>query len=115
MIEYVFGAVFVVIGIYCLVVKKNLIKKIMGLGIITVGIHLLLITIGYRSGGIAPIITPENMMAFSRYAVDPLPQALVLTSIVIDLSITALALSMAVMIYEKKKTLNTRKMRELFG
>ncbi len=40
---------------------------------------------------------------------------MVLTSIVIDLSITALALSMIMMIYEKKKTLNTNKMKELFG
>jgi len=115
MIGYLFGTIFIMIGIYCLVLKPNLVKKIMGLGIVTVGIHLLLITMGYREGGIVPIITPENMLTFSRYSVDPIPQALVLTSIVIDLSITALALSMAIMVYEKKKTLDTRKMKELFG
>lgn len=115
MIEYVFGTVFIIIGIYCLVLKRNLIKKIMGLGIISMGIHLLLITMGYRAGGIIPLITLENMLTFSQYSVDPMPQALVLTSIVIDLSITALALSIAIMIYEKKKTLDTGKMKELFG
>ncbi|UCG95468.1 MAG: cation:proton antiporter subunit C [archaeon] len=114
MIEYAFGTVFVATGIYCLVMKRNLIKKIMGLGIITMGIHLLLITMGYREG-IPPIVTPENLLTFSRYSVDPIPQALVLTSIVIDLSITALALSMAVLIYRKRKTLDTKKIRELFG
>ena len=115
MIEYVFGALFVIIGIYCVKKKKNAIKKVMGLGIVTIGIHLLLITIGYREGGINPIINPENLLAFSHYSVDPIPQALVLTSIVIDLSITALALSSIITIYEKKKTLNTKKMKELFG
>ena len=115
MIEYVFGTIFVIIGIYCIVLKENIIKKVMGLGIITSGVHLLLISIGYRKGGIVSIITPENIATFSQYSVDPLPQALVLTSIVIDLSITALALSMIIMIYEKKKTLNTKKMKELLG
>lgn len=115
MIEYAFGTVFVVTGIYCLVMKENLIKKIMGLGIITIGIHLLLITMGYREGGITPIITPQNLLTFSVYAVDPIPQALVLTSIVIDLSITALALSMAVLLYRKNRTLNSKKIKELLG
>ena len=87
----------------------------MGLGIITMGIHLLLITMGYRKSGIPPIITPENMLTFSQYSVDPLPQALVLTSIVIDLSITALALSFAVAFFRKKKTLDTKKMKGLLG
>lgn len=115
MIGYLFGTMFIAIGIYCLVLKTNLVKKIMGLGIVTIGIHLLLITMGYREGGIPPIMTPENMLTFSRYSVDPIPQALVLTSIVIDLSITALALSMAIMVYEKKRTLDTKKMREMSG
>lgn len=115
MIEYVFGAVFIAMGAYALVMKKNLIKKVMGLGIVTMGIHLILITIGYRPGGIIPIITPENLLTFSQYSVDPIPQALVLTSIVIDLSITALALSIIVMIYERKKTLDAEKIRGLSG
>ena len=115
MIEYAFGTVFIITGVYCLVLKKNLVKKVMGLGIITMGIHLLLITMGYREGGINPIITQDNLLTFSTYAVDPLPQALVLTSIVIDLSITALALSMAVLIYRKNRTLNSKKIKEMFG
>ncbi len=115
MLGYLFGTVFVAIGIYCLVMKRNIIKKVMGLGIITAGIHLLLITMGYREGSIPPIVTPENILIFSQYSVDPLPQALVLTSIVIDLSITALALSMAIVIYEKNKTLDSKKLKELRG
>jgi len=115
MIEYVFGTIFIILGVYCLVVKRNIIKKIMGLSIITMGIHLLIITIGYRQGGIPPIITPENLLTFSQYSVDPLPQALVLTSIVIDLSITAIALSISILLFEQNKTLDASKLKVLKG
>ncbi len=104
-----------VMGIYCTVRKKNLIKKIIGLGIFTNSIHLLLISIGFRKGGIAPIITPDNTGIFAAHAVDPLPQALVLTSIVIQLSVTALALSITILAFRHLKTLNTDRMNKLRG
>ena len=104
-----------VMGIYCTVRKKNLIKKIIGLGIFTNSIHLLLISIGFRKGGIAPIITPDNIGIFAAHAVDPLPQALVLTSIVIQLSVTALALSITILAFRHLKTLNTDRMNKLRG
>ena len=80
MIETLITAiVLAVIGIYCVVLKKNLIKKVIGLAIFTNAIHLLLITIGYKEGGISPIMTSFNMVGFAAAAVDPLPQAFVLT------------------------------------
>lgn len=109
------SALLAVVGIYCVVVKKNLIKKIIGLAIFTNSIHLLLISIGFREGGIAPIITQENLEFFTVHAVDPLPQALVLTSIVIQLSVTALALSIAILAFRYLNTLNTDKMNKLSG
>jgi len=103
------------IGVYCLAWKPNLVKKIIGLGIFSKAIHLLLIAIGWRLGGIAPIVTPGNLNMFTALSVDPLPQALVLTSIVIDLSVTALALSIAILAWRHFKTLNTDKMRRMRG
>jgi len=101
--------------VYCVAMKPNLIKKIIGLAIFTDAIHLLLITIGSRENGIPPIITPENVNTFSQFSVDPVPQALVLTSIVISLSITALALCIAIIAYRHFKTLDTEKMSDLRG
>ena len=93
-IEYMFAVTLFMLGMYALVIKKNFIKKIIGLGIITTGIHLFIISIGFKAGGTVPIITNLSKLAeFNAFAVDPLPQALVLTSIVIDVSITALALN----------------------
>lgn len=115
MIPYLVAMVLVMIGIYTLLVKENLIKKIMGLTILTNGIHLLLISIGYRMYGIAPILQDVNFNQFITTAVDPLPQALVLTSIVINLSVTAVALSLVIMVYRRFNTLEAKNIRGLKG
>ncbi len=97
MMTYIASLVFVIIGTYTVISKENLIKKVIGLGIFTTGIHLLLIALGYRFAGIAPILLKNmGLSYFSSTAVDPLPQALVLTSIVIELSVTALALALII-------------------
>lgn len=109
------SALLAAVGIYCVVMKRNLIKKIIGLAIFTNSVHLLLISIGYRQGGISPIITTDNLGFFAASAVDPLPQALVLTSIVIQLSVTALALSIAILAFRHLETLDTDRMNKLSG
>ncbi len=100
---------------YCIVWKKNMIKKVIGLGVFTNSIHLLLIAIGFREGGIPPIVTTGNINYLVQQAVDPLPQALVLTSIVIQLSVTALALGIVILAYRHLKTLDTERMNKLRG
>ncbi|MBW6451470.1 MAG: sodium:proton antiporter [DPANN group archaeon] len=114
-ISYYAAVIFMALGIYAVVSKENLIKKIIGLNIFTMGIHLFLIIIGFKENGIAPIITALNSNYFVISSVDPLPQALVLTSIVIDLSVTALALITATLVYDKFKTIDTNKINKLEG
>ncbi len=100
------------IGIYCLLVKKNLIKKIVGLGIAEYAINLFFILLGYRNQGEAPILSDQvSTVNF----VDPLPQALILTSIVIGLGITALMVAIVLRIYEKYKTFDIEQIRKLRG
>jgi len=100
------------IGLYCILVKKNLIKIIIGVSIIDYSLYLFLILIGYRMQGRSPIHSPvqkiENM-------VDPLPQALVLTAIVIGLAVLALLISIAVRLYDKYGTFDITKIRKLKG
>lgn len=110
MITYLSAMAFILIGTYAIIVKENLIKKVIGLGIFTTGIHILLISIGYRAGGIAPILlSGMGLPYFSSVAVDPLPQVLVLTSIVIELSITALALALIIRYHKFTGTLSVDK------
>ncbi len=118
-LHYPIAILLFVIGIYCLLSKRNLIKMVIGLEILTDGVHLLLISIGYRNPGsgvnpIAPIFTGDiTFQEFLSRAVDPVPQVLVLTSIVIDICIVGLALSLSIYIYKKYDTLNPAKIREL--
>lgn len=115
MIAYIAAVVIAAAGLYAVLMKDNVIKKIIGLSLFSNGIHLFLISLGYREGGIAPIMQGLDFMRFSSMAVDPLPQALVLTSIVINLSVSAVGLSIAILLYREFGTLDVRKIREVRG
>lgn len=103
-----FGLIF--IGLYILLVKRNLIKVIIGLSILETGVNLFLISVGYISNGTAPIFSKTSLNTSKM--VDPVPQALVLTAIVIGLAVLALALSLSVRLYKHYNTLNLQKIKE---
>ena len=108
-IPYIAVACLIIIGLYALVFKRNLIKMIIGITLIESGVNLFLITLGYRKGSIAPIYTssPGGIMAL------PIPQALTLTSIVIGVAVLALMLSFVIHIYRHYGTLDVRKVGRL--
>ena len=108
-IPYIAVACLIIIGLYTLVFKRNLIKMIIGITLIESGVNLFLITLGYRKGSIAPIYTssPGGVMAL------PIPQALTLTSIVIGVAVLALMLSLVIQIYRHYGTLDVRKVGRL--
>lgn len=113
MIVFILALVLFSIGLYGILVKRNLIKMIIGLVIMEYAVNLILALVGFRTDGIAPIITPE--ISEAAKFVDPLPQAIVLTAIVIGLGTTALLVSFAVRIHEKYDTFDVRKIRKLRG
>lgn len=113
MIVYLLAGLLFSIGLYGVLVKRNLIKIIIGLSIMEYALFLLFALIGYRKDAIAPIIT--DLTWKSKLFVDPLPQAMALTAIVIGLGTMALILSLAVRIYEKYGTLDIGKIRKLRG
>jgi len=100
------------VGLYGVLTKRDLIKIILSLTIMGYSANLFLIMFAYRAGAVYPILTPgaENVPM-----VDPLPQALVLTSIVIELGITALLVAIAVRVFQKYKTFDITKIRRLSG
>ena len=103
-----FGLIFV--GLYIILTKHNLIKVIIGLGILDTGVNLFLISVGYITKGTAPIFSRPGLN--SEDMVDPIPQALVLTAIVIGVAVLALALSLAIKLYQHHDTLNLRKIKD---
>lgn len=100
----VFTAVALIcIGFYCMIRKRNMLKLIIGLNIFESGLIMLLLAFAYREGGHAPIHSPEELQGFW---VDPLPQALALTGIVIGAGVTALGLSLVSRLHKSMKTLD---------
>ncbi len=121
---YVLTFAVLLIGVYAVVAKKNVIKIIVGVLIIDYAVNMLLVLLGYRHGGVAPILSAragderalaERTSELAATAVDPLPQAMVLTSIVIGLGLTALMVAMALRLYEKYGTFDMDGIRRLRG
>ena len=113
---YALCLVLIAIGLYGVVVKKNVVKIVISLAIIEYGINVLLVLIGYRSGGCAPILPPGMTAAtFAANAVDPLPQALVLTAIMINLGMLILLVAICIRLYERYGTFDITEMRRLKG
>lgn len=109
---YILCLILFCIGLYGVLRKRNLVKIIIGLGIMEYSMNLFFVLLGYRFHGRAPI-DAQNQAIVNM--VDPLPQALVLTSIVIGLAVTALVISIAIRIYEKYGTFDITKIKRLKG
>jgi multicomponent Na+:H+ antiporter subunit C len=108
--------VLIAIGIYGMVVKKNVVKIVISLAITEYGINLFLILIGYRLKGVAPVIDKgTTITSFIANAVDPLPQAVVLTSIGISLTMLILMVALCIRLYERYGTFDITEMRRLRG
>jgi multicomponent Na+:H+ antiporter subunit C len=109
---YLLCLVIFCIGIYCVVRKRNVIKIIVGVIILEYAVNLFFVLVAYRWNGRAPIFSARQEVT---NMVDPLPHALVLTSIVIGLATTALLVGIALRLYEKYGTFDITKIRELKG
>ena len=112
--NYMVSFFLIVLGLYCIITKYNLIKTVIGMSVMDYGVNLLIISIGFHPGGTAPIFTPGELSAAS-YFVDPIPQALTLTSIVIGACVTAMSMSLVIRMHESYGTLDTREIRRLRG
>jgi len=115
-LAYILAMVVVGVGLYAVVCKKNVIKLIVGIIILDYGANLFLLLTGYKQGGVAPIQTQDmSQKQFAETSVDPVPQALILTSIVIGLGIVALMTALSIRIYEKYGTFDISEIRQLKG
>jgi len=109
MIQYA-AIILFVFGLYGLFTNRNVIKMIISLNIMEIGLNIFIISIGFVYDGVAPIITSTGEVGLIY--VDPLPQALVLTAIVIGVGTTALALAVAKSIHSKHKTFELDEVEE---
>lgn len=112
MIVYLLCFALFLIGLYGVLTKRDLVKIIISVGIMGYAVNLFLVLFGYRNGSSYPILE-QNVPV--KEMVDPLPQALVLTSIVIELGTTAMLVALAIRLFEKYKTFDITRIRSLRG
>jgi len=94
-------------GLYIMIARYDLIKKIIGLGVFQTSIFYLYITIGKVTGGTAPILLEDQSVVYSN----PLPHVLILTAIVVGVATSAVALALIVRIYETYDTIEEDEIR----
>lgn len=104
MMLYLLCLIFFGLGLYCILRKRNIIKMIMGVVIAQYAVNLFFVLLSYQS--------PGNAL---KPVVDPIPQAVVLTSIVVGLSVVIVLIALAIRIYEKYGTFDITKIRDLRG
>jgi len=88
-------------GLYTVVARGNLIKKLIGLTIFQAAVFIFYISVGKVAGGTAPILTGRPETLYSN----PLPHVLILTAIVVGVATTALGLALVVRIREAYGTI----------
>ena len=89
-----------VAGLFIVIARGNLVKKLIGLGVFQTSVYLLYVAPGKLIGGTAPIVDP----AFKVYS-NPLPHVLILTAIVVGVATLALGLALVVRIRESYDTI----------
>ena len=93
--NYCIVILLMMIGLYVVVARGNLVKKIIGLNVLQTSVFILYISMGKVAGGTAPIMTGKDEL-FSN----PIPHVLILTAIVVGIATTALGLAIVVRIRE---------------
>ena len=98
----------IIVGLYAAIFVDNIIKKIIGISFIEEGVNLFIVAIGYKAGGVVPILMPGmDTTWFASNAAYPLPFGLVLTSIVIGASTLAIMLALVMVLYRRYGTVST--------
>ena len=104
--NYWIYVVLIMIGLYGMMAKNNLMKKLIGMNIFQWSIILFYISIGSKKGGTVPVVDPSLHPTIRAIDyINPLPHVLMLTAIVVGVATTGIALTLLILIYRKYGTL----------
>ena len=103
--------ILMMIGLYAMLAKRNLVKKLIGMNIFQTAIILFYVSIGVKKGSVqVPIIVSshghEAQLIQAADYLNPLPHVLMLTAIVVSIATTGVALAVLILIYRRYQTLN---------
>jgi multicomponent Na+:H+ antiporter subunit C len=109
-IPYLVAGWIVLAGIYGVVTSRNLVHAVVCLSVAQSGTYVLLLAVGYRWAATAPVFSDRPP---TRWAVDPVVQAMTLTDIVVGATVTALLLALAVQVSRRRGTVDPDALRSL--
>ena len=109
-LPFIVAAWLFVVGLYGVVSSRNLVRTVLSLTVVQSATYLLLLGVGYRNGGQAPIVAD---IPRTSNLVDPVVQVLVLTDIVIEATVAALLLALVVQAHKRFGTVDPGKLRPL--
>ena len=107
-LPYLVAAWLFLVGLYGIVTSRNLVHAVTCLSVVQSSTYILLLAVGFRRGGTAPIFLDVPV---GTRAVDPVVGALTLTDIVVGATVSALLLALAVQIYKHHGTLDPDRFR----
>jgi multicomponent Na+:H+ antiporter subunit C len=111
-LPYGIAAWLLIVGLYGVVTSKNFIHLVICLTVLQSSTYVFLLSIGYKVGGVAPVFASVPV---GTKAVDPVVQALMLTDIVVEATVVALLLALAVQAHKRTGTLDPDEIEELKG
>jgi multicomponent Na+:H+ antiporter subunit C len=110
--DYWFIIILLMGGLYGMILKRNLVKKLIGMTIFQASIVLFFIASATKFGATVPIYTPEIPNTDVASYINPLPHTLMLTAIVVGVATLGVAFSLLVLIYNRYKTLDEDELLE---
>jgi multicomponent Na+:H+ antiporter subunit C len=111
-LPYAIAAWLFLVGLYGIVTSRNMVHLTICLAVLQSSTYILLLAIGYRTGGAAPIFAD---IPVGTPAVDPVVQALMLTDIVVEVTVVALILALVVQVHKRHGVIDPDKLRDLKG
>ena len=109
---YVLAAWLFLIGLYGIVTSRNFVHMVMCLGVLQSSTYVLLLEIGYKAGGSAPIFFDAKP---GPKAVDPVVQALTLTDVVVGVTVAALLMALALQTHKRTGSFDPADSRIMAG
>jgi multicomponent Na+:H+ antiporter subunit C len=109
---YVLAGWLFLVGLYGIVTSRNFVHLVMCLGVLQSSTYVLLLEIGYKAGGTAPIFFDAKS---GPKAVDPIVQAMTLTDVVVGVTVAALLMALALQTHKRTGSLDPADSRIMAG
>jgi multicomponent Na+:H+ antiporter subunit C len=103
---YIFLVILICIGLYGMMMKENLMKKVLGMSIVQTSVILFWVLTAYKDGATVPVMDPNIPVTNPDNYINPLPHTLMLTAIVVAVVTLGVAFAIIVALYKRYRTLD---------